>query len=50
MLPAHILKRRLDMLEAEQQADGGWPTPYNEGWRGWFTDQNLLILRAFGRI
>jgi hypothetical protein len=38
------------MLAAEQQEDGGWPTPYNPNWRGWVTVQNLLVLRAFGKI
>ncbi len=50
MLPKDILNRRLEMLTAEQQEDGGWPTPYNPNWRGWVTVQNLLVLRAFGKI
>jgi hypothetical protein len=49
-LPASILQDRLDRLEAEQSEDGGWPTPYDTGWRGWCTIQNLLVLRAFGRL
>lgn len=49
-IPAVILQDRLDHLEAEQQADGGWPTPYNPLWRGPVTVNNLLILRAFGKI
>jgi hypothetical protein len=50
LLPTHILHTRLDMLAAEQADDGGWPTPYNTDWRGLVTVQNLLVLRAFGRI
>ena len=49
-LPASILAGRLDSLAAEQEEDGGWPTPYDPHWRGWVTVQNLLILRAFDRI
>jgi hypothetical protein len=50
MLPQRILDRWLEMLAAEQQEDGGWPTPYNPNWRGWVTIQNLLVLRAFGKL
>lgn len=49
-LPATIIAEQLDRLEAEQQADGGWPTPYAAHWRSPTTVQSLLILRAFGRI
>jgi hypothetical protein len=49
-LPADILAAELGRLEAEQAEDGGWPTPYDAGWRGWFTVQNLLVLRAYGRV
>jgi hypothetical protein len=49
-LPAEILATRLDGLAAEQQEDGGWPSPYDPRWRGWATVQNLLVLQAFGRI
>ena len=45
-----ILNDRLDRLTAEQEADGGWPSPYSPAWRGWITIQNLLTLRAFGRV
>ncbi len=50
LLPAAIVTERLDQLAAEQQEDGGWPTPYSEGWRGWVTVQSLLVLRAYGRL
>lgn len=50
MLPAAILAERLSMLESEQADDGGWPSPYNDAWRGWITVQNLLTLKAFNRI
>ncbi len=49
-LPSAILDDRLDRLVAEQHPDGGWPTPYNPLWRGPITIQNLLVLRAFGRL
>jgi hypothetical protein len=49
-LPAEILDERLTALAAEQVEDGGWPTPYDPHWRGWVTVQNLLVLRAFGRV
>ncbi len=49
-LPANILSERLDRMQAEQEVDGGWPTPYDLNWRGWTTIQNLIVLRAFGRI
>lgn len=50
MLPQRLLTRRLEMLEAEQQEDGGWPTPYDPRWRAPVTIANLLVLRAFGRV
>jgi hypothetical protein len=49
-LPAEILDERLTALAGEQAGDGGWPTPYDPHWRGWVTVQNLLVLRAFGRV
>jgi hypothetical protein len=49
-LPKPLVAARLDMLEAEQAEDGGWPSPYASAWRPWVTVQNLLVLRAFGRI
>jgi hypothetical protein len=49
-LPENILSNQLDRLQAEQEDDGGWPTPYDANWRGWTTIQNLIVLRAFGRV
>lgn len=49
-LPAQLLAERLEALEAEQANDGGWPSPYNPRWRGHITMQNLLLLKAFGRL
>jgi hypothetical protein len=49
-LPRKIAAARLDILQAERQEDGGWPTPYDPTWRSWTTMQNLLILQAWGRI
>jgi hypothetical protein len=48
-MPAAILAAQLDTLAAEQQDDGGWPSPYAEHWRGPATVQGLLTLQAFGR-
>ena len=48
-LPAALVSEQLDLLASAQADDGGWPTPYDAGWRGWVTVQNLLVLRAFGR-
>ncbi len=50
MLPAALIEERLDRLAAEQMEDGGWPSPYADHWRGPITMQNLLFLRAFGRL
>jgi Prenyltransferase and squalene oxidase repeat len=50
MLPQRILDRRLEMLAAEQQEDGGWPTPYDPRWRSTVSIHNLLTLRAFGKL
>lgn len=49
-LPAVPLTEQLDRLLAEQQPDGGWPTPYSPAWRPWITVNNLLSLRAYRRI
>jgi hypothetical protein len=49
-LPENVLSEKLDALLAEQSADGGWPTPYNAGWRPWITANNLLILKAHARV
>lgn len=49
-IPPHILQARLDMLEAEQSPDGGWPSPYDPRWRPWITVNNLLVLKAFERL
>lgn len=49
-LPASILAAELAQLAAEQQEDGGWPSPYDAGWRGWFTVQSLLVLQQFDKL
>ncbi len=49
-LPREILAQRLDGLADEQAEDGGWPSPYSPGWRSWVTAQNLVVLKAFGRV
>lgn len=49
LLPAGIIEEGLDAIERAQAEDGGWPTEYEEHWRGWTTVQELLVLRQFGR-
>jgi hypothetical protein len=49
-IPAEIINTRLDLLLAEQAADGSWPTPYDTHWQPWITINNLLVLREFGRL
>ncbi len=49
-LPARILNTWLDKLSAEQTEAGGWPSPYQANWSNWITVNNLLILKAFGRL
>lgn len=41
---------QLDRLQAAQEADGGWPTPYSLHWRSWSTATAVAILRDFGRL
>lgn len=43
-IPADVFTSRIDELLADQQEDGGWPTPYNEAWRVWSTAGNMMIL------
>ncbi len=49
-LPEPVLQAEIDRLIADQSEDGGWPTPYSPRWRGWITINNLLTLKAYGRI
>ncbi|HEX6778500.1 MAG TPA: hypothetical protein VF099_09890, partial [Ktedonobacterales bacterium] len=49
-LPVPMLSAELDRLAAEQQEDGGWPSPYDPRWRGWVTVQSLLVLQQFGKL
>ncbi len=51
------IERHLDHLLGEQQDDGGWPISWDppgpaavQEWRGRWTLDALLILRAYGRI
>lgn len=48
-LPPHLVAAQLDRLLAEQEADGGWPSPYNPVWRSPATAANAITLRRFGR-
>jgi hypothetical protein len=49
-LPDDVISGQLDRLEAEQAADGGWPTPYDPRWRAWVTASALSVLLAYGRL
>ena len=52
-----IIDAHLDELAAQQQHDGGWPITWEAPgagaaieWRGRFTLDALITLRAYGRI
>jgi hypothetical protein len=49
-LPPALVATQLDRLLAEQQPDGGWPTPYDPHWRPWTAASALDTLRAHGRL
>jgi hypothetical protein len=48
-LPPDLLATYLDRLLAEQEADGGWPSPYNPVWRSVATAAGAVTLRRYGR-
>lgn len=57
LFPDTVIEDHLDHLVAQQQPDGGWPifwTPPPGAaaaeWRGRWTLEALLVLRAYGRI
>lgn len=39
-LPASLIQAQLDRVQAEQQADGGWLTPYDSMWRSYAEQQS----------
>lgn len=43
-IPEHLIARWIDRLLQEPSDDGGWPSPYNDDWRGWSTATNLVTL------
>lgn len=43
-IPADMLDAQVDALLAEGEADGGWPSPYDPGWRPWITAEALTVL------
>ncbi|MCO5214563.1 MAG: hypothetical protein M9950_00140 [Thermomicrobiales bacterium] len=43
-IPAEMISRYGEQLTAEQQEDGGWPTPYDDAWRVWTTANAMTIL------
>ncbi|CAA9575915.1 MAG: hypothetical protein AVDCRST_MAG49-4219 [uncultured Thermomicrobiales bacterium] len=47
-LPSDLLAAALERLRGEQEADGGWPTPYAPAWRSWGTATSAATLAAFG--
>jgi hypothetical protein len=44
-----VISQQLDRLRGEQQPDGGWPTPYDQGWRPWATATAIIALRDYDR-
>ncbi len=42
-LATNDLAKVIDNVLADQQDDGGWPTPYDNAWRPW-TSANMLVL------
>lgn len=44
LLPPGLVERRIDQLLAEPLGDGGWPSPYSEAWRPWFTASAMVTL------
>lgn len=49
-IPPALIEAQLQRLIAEQEADGGWPSPYDPLWRCTATAHAISILRAYGRI
>ncbi len=45
-----VIGDQLDRLLGEQEADGGWPTPYDPVWRAWFSARAISMLNAYGRL
>lgn len=43
-LPAGMISRFADALLDEQENDGGWPSPYDPGWRPWQTAAAMTTL------
>lgn len=43
-IPADLFEHWVDKLLDEPLPDGGWPTPYDEGWRPWTTAMAMLTL------
>lgn len=44
LIPDEIISGQIDVLLGEQQADGGWPSPYDDAWRVWSTAGNMQTL------
>ncbi|MGN6032255.1 MAG: hypothetical protein ACTHQE_11375 [Thermomicrobiales bacterium] len=52
-IPADLIAREAARLVAEQQPDGGWPSPYGDAWRPWITATaftSLAFLRDMSRV
>ena len=43
-IPVEVLSQNASRLLTEQVPDGGWPTPYNDAWRPFFTAQACVTL------
>lgn len=44
------LAKVIEVVLADQQDDGGWPTPYDPSWRPWFTSSTLVLLSRLQEI
>lgn len=49
-LDAAELTKVIDNVLADQQADGGWPTPYDSAWRPWTTANMLVLLSRLDEL
>lgn len=46
-IPDKMIGQQIDVLLADQQEDGGWPTPYDDAWRVWSTAGAMATLARF---
>lgn len=44
-----LIQSQLTRLRDEQEADGGWPSPYSPDWRPWITASAIATLTSYER-